>query len=74
MVAVFAADQEPGAVGDERGNETGQECKRKAELALGRKCSGSQQHGGGGQGNAELLHQDPGEEQEVSVRKKYVSG
>ncbi len=44
----------------------------KLNLMLGRQCARSQQNRCGGQGDAELLHQNPGEEQQIAVREENV--
>ena len=73
MVAISAADVEPGAVCRERRGQAGQQNQRKAQLALGGEGSGGQQHGRGRQRDAQLLHEYPGEEQQVAVGQEDMS-
>ncbi len=74
MMAEIAAHHKPGAVGDQAGDDPGQQGKGKAELMLGRQGSGGQEHRGGGQRNAALLHQNPSEEQKIAVGKQNMCG
>ena len=61
VVAVAAADDEPGRVGDQAGRHAGHQGEREVDLLIGRERPGRQQHRRGRQRDAELLHQDPGE-------------
>jgi hypothetical protein len=72
MVPVAAANEEPDAVCHQRRNQPSQQGKRKTDLMLGRKRSGGQQHRRCRQRNSELLHQNPGEEQQVPVHQQDV--
>ena len=74
MVAVAAADEEPGGVRDERCGQAGQQCQGKADLVLGGEGSGGQQDRRGGQRYAKLLNQDPDEQQQVTVGEENVCG
>ena len=72
MVAIAATDEEPCAVCHERGGQPGQQGEGKIELVLSGKGARSQQNRRGGQRNPKLLHQNPGEEQQVAVREQNV--
>jgi len=71
-MALRAPNKKPNAVCYERGGDSHGKRERKADLALGRKCAGGQQYRHRRQGKAELLHQHPGEDEQVAIHQKNV--
>jgi hypothetical protein len=73
-MTIPAANEEPSAVCHKTRKNSNSKRSRKAELALNRQCTGSEQHRRGGQRNPELLYKDPDKEQKVAVYQQDVCG
>jgi hypothetical protein len=73
-MAIAAADEEPGAVCRERRGQPGKQGEDKIQFVLGGEGSGGQQNRRSGQRHAELLHQNPGKEQQVAINEQNVFG
>ena len=74
VMAVAAADEEPRTVGDQAGRNPRQQGQPETDFLVGRKSAGRQQHRRSRKRNAELLHQNPAEQQDVTVNEKNVRG
>jgi len=74
MVPVAAADEEPGAVGDERSGQRNRQRKAEVELVLSGERAGGQEDRHCGQRDTELLDQDPGKEQQIAVHQQDLGG
>ena len=72
VMAVLAANEIPGAVCRQRGPKPDKQRQGKADFAGGGQSPRSQQDRRSGQRNSELLHQNPGEEQQVSVHQQEM--
>ena len=72
MVAITAADEKPGGVRQQRGGQASQKGKGKTEFVRGGESSGGQQNRRSRQGNPQLLHQNPGKEQQIPVEEQNV--
>ena len=66
-VSVAAAEEEPHAVGDEAGDQDGDEGVDIADAMGGAEGSGGEQDGDAGDGDSQLLQQDPEEEDAIRV-------
>ena len=74
MVAVAAADENQVLSAMMQRRTAGEQGEGEAELVLGGESAGGQQNRRGGQRDAELLHQNPGKEQQVAVGEQDVGG
>ena len=71
---MLASDEKPGGVGGEATGQRGPEREGETDLAFGGESTGGEQDWSGGKRDSELLHQDPGEEQQVAVGDQNMLG
>ena len=73
-VAVATTEEEPDGVGYEAGGKHREHDVEVAEAVRGAEGSGSEEYGDAGDGDAELLHQHPEEDDEVRVMYEEDGG